>query len=178
MFNKHLIVGIMIFVLSPNSFADNVTSDIKQLLQYLAKPSPTLADYDRFYGQHDESEADFMIEECKKHGWEPAIEHPKCLEYIRNHEDEANREQTPSMFLAWLKSKLPNLNNPQITIHKIKRDLSSEFEIFHFESIEASINGTKVVFYKSVGIEAVEHNGIISIGSINGVSINQMLDLR
>ncbi len=165
----YCLVGIII---STECSATNIRSDIEQLLDILYnKDIPTLEDYYYFYGQHDEFEAAFVVRFCKNKGWTPPLKNLKCLKYIRSRE--ANRKHTPSLFLIWLKSKLPKVSHLDVTIHGVKR--SSTTGIFKYEKIKASLDGTTLVFFRPLGKEAVKHFGLISIISINGIPIEQLM---
>lgn len=163
-------ICVILFVCSTSCWAENTAlDDIEAFLHVLFKPEgATLSDYYRFCGQGAEDEIQIFFEICKRKGWSPPEESKECLNAIKHRED--NLEETPSLYLLWLKNTLAFSSYPEITIHEVKRYNGN----FDHELIKASLNDINVTFFRILDPEMMAPFGIIDISKINDIPVSKI----
>ncbi len=178
-----LLAGIILLALVVKGWAEDATrtSDIKAYLKLLDTPyTPTVLDFKKFYGVHDIRETRLIKLECQKRGWpEPSQNEADkrqndCDKMIL--QAEANASTTASLFLGWLRTRLPL--SPKLKIVKVltvpaKPD---DPDFVPCELVWAKLDKVKVVFSRAIDDKGREINGLISITEIGGVSVDTLFD--
>ncbi len=169
-----VLILLLLFVQSPCN-----GSDLKELNNFVALFSKngiiTLSDYHRFHGNSSSKyETDFETNICKQKGWlhldkKKANEYydEKCIEFTRYRAN--NAEKVPSLYMEWLRKKLPV--TPKLIILNIK-SYSKEYE---WVIINASFNDTPVLLRHMLTDRMIGPYGRIEVLEINGLSVYQML---
>ncbi len=149
------------------SCSDDSYGEVKQFLNLLMQSeTATLSDYYNYCGRGAEEELSIYLEVCKKRGWTPPTENPSCIEYIKKRQSDDTKNV--SLYLLWLKSKIPDYSN--IEIVEVKRINTS----FKHELIKVNLDKNSVVFFKTVEPQNKREFGVLNITEINGISINEM----
>jgi hypothetical protein len=169
-----LVYTLGILLLSSTAFcSDEASVDIEDFIQCLTKAEvPTLSDYHRFFGSGAESEIQILHEICKRKRYLPPERHEECLNLIKHRE--AHRDQTPSLYLLWLKTKLPL--GSKLIIHDV-RQVRRE-DSFPYELITATLGHANIVFFRPLKWKI--QFGVVSISKINGIPVKEIFeeDLR
>ncbi|MDD5224656.1 MAG: hypothetical protein PHE84_11775 [bacterium] len=133
-------------------------------------PGPNLADYYEFYGESAKGELKLEYDQCEKNNLIPPETNQRCQDYVKNRE--ARRNQAKSLFLNWLKIKLPS--SPDIQIFKVEK-IRGEASV-EYDRIYVLLDRNMVEFYRTVGDKInIRQFGRISVSKINGVSVEDIL---
>lgn len=165
-----LLILIFLFISRAHAFEEDVV--LKEFMNMLSKDVyPTISDFYKFYGEGSEFELQLALDNCEKNKWIPPLTNQKCIDFIQNRE--ANRDITKSLFFDWLRTKIPL--SPKLKIIKIEKVRGDN--VLEYDLIYASLNGDKVIFWKTFGNEInIGQFGLISISKINDFPIQQMLE--
>jgi len=148
-------------------FSDSL-GDVEEFLQSLSNPN--LSDYYRFNGQGAETEMQLVFMVCREKGWIPPEQNEKCLQYLRSRE--ADPKNTPSLYMSWLRTKIPKFH--RIEISGIKR-----FEgkgTYNYELIFVNLDNSTITFFKTLDQDNCGQFGMINVSKINGISVNDLLE--
>lgn len=170
---KLLVFAFVIFLLLPvRLYAGEIDGDLKEFMGRLsAQPGPTLTDYYEFYGENSDNELKLELYECQKNKLTPPETDQRCQDYIRNRE--ARKSQAKSLFLNWLKTKLPL--SAEIKIFKIEKTRGEA--TVEYDRIYVLLDRNMVEFYRTVGDKInIKQFGRISVSKINGVSVEDLLE--
>jgi len=166
-----IVINILFFLSSMVCFAEPIPEDVKHFMKLLSRDvQPTLSDYNKFYGQGAEDEIRLRLEICKNKGWTPPLNNKICLDYIARMDKDP--EHTTSLYLAWLRTKLPS--SPLVKIHKIENKRNGR--MIDHDLIYASLNNVEVVFDRTAGSTSLDQFGLIGIYLINGIYVSELLE--
>lgn len=176
--SKHrpLWVAVTILVVLPlkSPFADHgiqalIADYVRVVLDKEREPS--LADYYRFEGEATESELGFVLSECRRRRWLPADRNVDCLNYQKIRE--ATRTTTPSLYLRWLRTKLPLGPASVRIVEMIER---REPGVLPHDLIKAYLDTREVWLVRTVGENRAAF-GELSLSAIDGVRTSELLKL-
>jgi len=185
---KLLFLIIVAIVTSCNAYcasdASTIQHDVEKFVFRILsdKKAPKLSDYDEFYGS-SELEPSIVLKACEKKGWNDSIydpechrciNDPRCQKYIKSRN--INRNQKTSLFLEWLRTKLP-LSPKKVSVEKVECFKFPESGgIFDFELVSASLDDTNVTFFYPAKHPSSPDLGIIHISKINGIPVSELLE--
>jgi len=130
--------------------------------------TPTLADYQTFYGYTDADELALQWKQCETKGWVPPLQSHECHQQML--QSWAKKDETPSLYLAWLRKRLPL--DPKVTIKSVKP--VGGMGQAPGERITVQLNDDEVVLWRPIKVEEATVLGRISAVEINGVPISKL----
>lgn len=130
---------------------------------------PTVADYDKFCGFANEEELMILNKVCKTKGWARGLGDERCRDLEQQRYE--NRSQTPSLYMAWLRSKFPL--SPEFVIKSIKPVMDDGW--VHHYLVSASWNGLPVELTHAGDQELARYLGLACFAREEFRQINQFI---
>ncbi len=172
---RWLIIGMQSLVLPltiPSSVAEmreDTQGEIAGFVHLLDKTyTPTLADYYKYESRGEGPELEFELKECEHRGWVPNASSEQCVTWERQRQQQET--VTPSLFYAWLKTKLPA--NPRYTINSIKAAGNDQLR---GKLISVNFNEVEVIFWKTSNPDYVSTFGRLAVSEINGAKLRELI---
>lgn len=163
---------VAMFFLPPVA-TGNREEDLARLVRLLRSPSPKLTELYTLCGVGlGEQEGQLFLAACSRGG----MSREECLK--RNLERERQPATTDSLYVSWLRNKLPS--KMRIRIQKVERRGEGRHQL-RTELIWATLEATtSVTFMRVMDRDYQGHFGIVSVAMVNGVSVQDLLeeDLR
>ncbi len=119
---RRIVSGVLLSVTAAGAYAaesaENYEPVVNEAVQefmslFAAQSSPTIKDYQTFFGYSDFEELAFRWQDCAKRGMQTPLKNPECYrEFV---DAFVAKDKTPSQFFVWLKQQLPAGAAYQIT---------------------------------------------------------------
>lgn len=138
-----------------------VSANMKVFLGLLTQETtPTLNDFERFYGQNDPSETElsFILFKCHEKGWKE--ESKDCVEFSRQHW--SNPENTMSLFFNWVRDKYKTIGEKYSVISIKNSNVGFKHKIYKIK-----IGENIFVIFENTD-RTVPTGVLIGISTVNG----------
>lgn len=143
-----------------------------QYLLMITKSTPTLEDYYLYESENSEYEAYLVNKICEKNKWIPTASNRECISFTTDHYK--NKSRTPSLYFAWLKKKIPPINNLKLISRK-KFDRSPD-DAFAFWEVSAVLNqNIHLTFFIPITKTGSPNFGIIGLSRIDKKEVADLL---
>ncbi len=158
-------------MLPGSSFSEDDLNHVRQYLELFQNDNvPTLADlykYDGVISDEDEEKLENVI--CLKNNWIPVDSNISCINYSKGRRENINK--TPSMYLEWLKTRLPDVRVMKlIDIQYYQGKGELQYKIITIRS-----NCGNIKLFATLGDESTrEQLGSLFISEINGKKVSEM----
>jgi hypothetical protein len=146
--------------------------ELQRFVTLVTSSSPKLADFYALYGEGAaEEEAQLVLAACARRG----LSETECLQV--NRQRESRRHETESLYVLWLRAKLPR----KLSVHVRQVKTTSKPSELRTETVWATLDGASSgVFTRILDRNFQGQFGIISLAEINGVPVSDLFleDLR
>lgn len=166
----NILLALFLMLPGSSSFEDDL-NHVRQYLELFQSGNvPTLADlykYDGVISDEDEEKLENVI--CVKNNWVPVDSNVSCINYSKARR--VNIDKTPSMYLAWLKTHLPDVSSMElVNVQQYQGKDDLEHKI-----IVVRNNYGEMKMYATLGEESTrEQFGSLFIYEINGKKVSEM----
>jgi tRNA splicing endonuclease len=171
---KKLLTAIIGIISLHSPIASAVTTaneDVKEFINLLYSDQKlTISDYRRYYGSGAEDEHVIEYCLCELQGWEPSYEDTKCRNFVIARERQA--DEIESLYLLWLKTKLPTKGDLRIvSVDKYRNKGTMQHDV-----ISATLNSQRVTMMRNTGSRDIQLQfGELGISHINIRKVHQLL---
>lgn len=157
---------------------DNYEPVVKEAVQefmglFTAKSSPTIKDYQTFFGYSDFEELAFRWQDCVKRGMQAPLKNPECYhEFV---DAFVAKDKTPSQLFVWLKKQIPVGVAHQITaIEPTDADVGSIAQITG-RNISVTAGDKRLRFWQPADSGQYASYGKLVLLQINGVPLSVLI---
>ena len=163
-----VLTALMLFAATASHAAatDAASEEVGGFMRLLEKDAPSLADYQKYYGYRDTEEVAFQWKECEGKGWAPTLQNSSCYQGIIQRW--SAKEASPSLFLAWLKTRLPA--HAKVVTQNVARVGLAKGEV-PGDRIAVGMGATSAVFWRPANEADAAAYGRLSLVELDGMPL-------